>query len=154
MAIGSTRTSAPPIGRELCVPQGKPRVVLISPRGDILSACPAQQERSEIPRRPMSTLRKGRERKGRVNVMSNYELQSLLNEWSIPSSKTQDRPSSGAISPCRRRVPGQCSAHTQCAEYSVGRESMATHLCLPVYHTFCPALFKLAGPKVGSLKKK
>ena len=133
VAICSTGTSAPPLGLELCVPEGKPRVVLavlqalILPRGDILSI---------------------------TYVTSNYELQSLLNEWSIPSSKTQDRPSSGAISPCRRRVPGQCSAHTQCAEYSVGRESMASHLCLPVYHSFCPALFKLAGPKVGSLEKK
>ena len=43
----------------------------------------------------------------------------------------------------------QCSAHTQCAEYSVGRESMATHVCLSVYLSLCPALVKLAGPKVG-----
>ena len=90
VAICSTGTSAPPLGRELCVPEGKPRVVLallqalILPRGDILSI---------------------------TYVTSNYELQSLLNEWSIPSSKTQDRPSSGAISPCRRRVPPAAEAH-------------------------------------------
>ena len=90
MAICSTGTSAPPLGLELCVPEGKPRVVLallqalILPRGDILSI---------------------------TYVTSNYELQSLLNEWSIPSSKTQDRPSSGAISPCRRRVPPAAEAH-------------------------------------------